>query len=191
MRRDAMNAQNVRSAMVDTASLSCNFVQAMRGFAGAVCVITVSDGEQRSGFTATSVSSFSAQPPMIVASMKATSSSAALLERSRRFGVNLLRADQRAIAERFTGFRGEEGEARYGNDEWVHVSAQGAPLLVESAVAMDCEVDELIVRHGHVLVIGRVRAVLRDESVPQPLVYWQGQYTAPSIASVTSIISDR
>ncbi|QGZ66920.1 flavin reductase [Paraburkholderia acidisoli] len=175
--------REARNAIEDAAALSCNFVKAMRGFAGAVCVVTVADGEQRSGFTATSVSSFSAQPPMVVASMKATSSSAALLERTRRFGVNLLRADQRAIAERFTGFRGEEGEARYGDDEWVHISTQGAPLLVESAVAMDCEVDELIVRHGHLLVIGRVRAVLRDESVPRPLVYWQGRYTAPSHGS--------
>jgi flavin reductase (DIM6/NTAB) family NADH-FMN oxidoreductase RutF len=161
-------------------ALSGRFVQAMRGFAGAVCVVTVADDDERTGFTATSVSSFSAEPPMVVASMKATSSSAALLTRTRRFGVNLLRAEQRAIAERFTGFRGEQGEARYGDDEWVHMTPDGAPLLARSVVAMDCEVEELIVRHGHLLVIGRVRAVVRDESVPRPLVYWQGQYTAPA-----------
>jgi len=164
----------------DAGTLSTGFVQAMRGFAGAVCVVTVADGADRSGFTATSVSSFSAQPPMVVASMKATSSSAGLLQRTRRFGVNLLRAEQRAIAERFTGFRGEQGEARYGEDEWVHLTADGAPLLAGSVAAMDCEVEELIVRHGHLLIIGRVRAVVRDESVPRPLVYWKGQYTAPA-----------
>jgi flavin reductase (DIM6/NTAB) family NADH-FMN oxidoreductase RutF len=161
-------------------SLSRRFVEAMRGFAGAVCVVTVADGDERSGFTATSVSSFSAQPPVVVASMKETSSSAQLLERTRRFGVNLLRAEQRAIAERFTGFRGEQGEARYGDDDWVHMTADGAPLLADSVVAMDCEVEELIARHGHLLVIGRVRAVVHDESVPRPLVYWRGQYTAPA-----------
>ncbi|WP_280530609.1 flavin reductase family protein [Paraburkholderia sacchari] len=159
-------------------ALSGHFVQAMRGFAGAVCVVTVADGDERSGFTATSVSSFSAQPPMVVVSMKATSSSAGLLERTRRFGVNLLRAEQRAIAERFTGFCGEQGDARYGNDEWLRAIPDGAPLLADSVVAMDCEVDELIVRHGHLLIIGRVRAVNRDESAPRPLVYWQGQYIA-------------
>lgn len=37
--------------------------------------------------------------------------------------------------------------------------------------------EELLVRHGHLLVIGRVRALARDESAPSPLVYWQGQYT--------------
>ncbi|WP_233869476.1 flavin reductase family protein [Paraburkholderia adhaesiva] len=169
-------------AVDDTGVLSSRFVQAMRGFAGAVCVVTVADGAERSGFTATSVSSFSAQPPMVVASMKATSSSAGLLERTRRFGVNLLRAEQRAIAERFTGFRGEQGEARYGDEAWTHMTHDGAPLLVDSVVAMDCEVEELIVRHGHLLIIGRVRAVARDESVPRPLVYWQGQYTALAAA---------
>lgn len=169
-----------REAMDDAAALSHCFVQAMRGFAGAVCVVTVAEGAQRSGFTATSVSSFSSQPPMVVASLKATSSSAGLLERTRRFGVNLLRTEQRAIAERFTGFRGEQGEARYGDDEWVYALPDGAPLLADSVVAMDCEVEELIVRHGHLLIIGRVRAVNRDESAPRPLVYWQGQYTAPA-----------
>ncbi|MCP3710810.1 flavin reductase family protein [Paraburkholderia sp. CNPSo 3274] len=162
----------------DATPLSRRFVQAMRGFAGAVCVVTVADGDERSGFTATSVSSFSAEPPMVVASLKATSSSAGLLARTRRFGVNLLRAEHRAIAERFTGFRGEQGAARYGDDEWVQMTPDGAPLLGDSVVAMDCEVEEMLVRHGHILIIGRVRALARDESAPSPLVYWQGQYTA-------------
>jgi len=58
-------------------TLQQSFRQAMRGFAGAVSVVTVADpldARERSGFTATSVSSFSATPPMVVASMKATSS---------------------------------------------------------------------------------------------------------------------
>ncbi len=90
--------------------LQQSFKQAMRGFAGAVSVVTVADPldeRERSGFTATSVSSFSTTPPMVVASMKATSSSAELMQRTRRFGVNLLREEQQAIAQRFTGFGGE------------------------------------------------------------------------------------
>jgi flavin reductase (DIM6/NTAB) family NADH-FMN oxidoreductase RutF len=158
-------------------TLQRSFRQAMRGFAGAVCVVTVTDGEARSGFTATSVSSFSASPPMLVASMKADSSSAGLLAKTRRFGVNLLRPQQQAIAERFTGFRGEQGEARYGAERWTQLMADGAPVLGDSAVALDCEAEELIERYGHILILGRVRAIVVDGSAPQPLVYWQGQYT--------------
>lgn len=167
----------LREEAVAAQVLQRSFKQAMRGFAGAVCVVTVADGEARSGFTATSVSSFSALPPMVVASMKADSSSAGLLAKTRRFGVNRLGPQQQAIAERFTGFRGEQGEARYGAERWTQLLADGAPVLGESVVALDCEAEELIERHGHILILGRVRAIAADVSAPQPLVYWQGQYT--------------
>lgn len=174
MRREEAAAAG---AALPAEALQHSFRQAMRGFAGAVCVVTVADGEARSGFTATSVSSFSASPPTLVASMKADSSSARLLAKTRRFGVNLLRPQQQAIAERFTGFRGEQGEARYGAERWRQLLADGAPVLADSAVALDCEAEELIGRHGHILILGRVRAIVLDGSAPQPLVYWQGQYT--------------
>jgi flavin reductase (DIM6/NTAB) family NADH-FMN oxidoreductase RutF len=165
------------------AALQQQFKQAMRGFAGAVTVVTVAEGEERSGFTATSVSSFSAQPPMVVASMKATSSSAGLLQSTRRFGVNLLRVEQQAIAQRFTGFGGEAGAARYGSDAWTQLTRDGAPVLADAVVAMDCEAEELLERHGHILIIGRVRAVHVAEQAPAPLLYWQGRYTRLTHAS--------
>lgn len=149
----------------------------MRGFAGAVSVVTVADGAERSGFTATSVSSFSATPPMIVASMKAISSSAGILGRTRRFGVNLLRVEQQDIAQRFTGFGGEQGAARYGDSAWTRLLPDGAPVLADAVVTMDCEADELLERHGHILIIGRVREIRVAEEAPQPLLYWQGRYT--------------
>jgi flavin reductase (DIM6/NTAB) family NADH-FMN oxidoreductase RutF len=158
-------------------SLQHNFKLAMRGFAGAVSVVTVADGADRSGFTATSVSSFSATPPMIVASTRDTSSSAQLLRRTRRFGVNLLREEQQDVAQRFTGFGGERGAARYGSNQWTQLTPHGAPLLADSVVAMDCQVDELLERHGQILIIGRVCALLLADRMPQPLLYWQGRYT--------------
>src|SRR5262249_15040591 len=100
-----------------------------------------------------------------------------LLRRTRRFGVNLLREEQQDVAQRFTGFGGERGAARYGRNQWTQLTAQGAPLLADAVVAMDCEVDELLERHGQILIIGPVRALLLPDSMPQPLLYWQGRYT--------------
>lgn len=158
-------------------SLQHDFKLAMRGFAGAVSVVTVADGAERTGFTATSVSSFSAAPPLLVVSTRQTSSSAAILDRTRRFGVNLLRVEHEDIAQRFTGFGGEKGDARYGSNVWTQLTRDGAPVLADSVVAMDCEAEELLRRHGHILIIGRVRAVQLAKSTPQPLLYWQGRYT--------------
>jgi len=154
-----------------------DFKLAMRGFAGAVSVVTVADGAERTGYTATSVQSFSASPPMILASTRQNGSSAPLLRKTRRFGVNLLCAEHQDIAQRFTGFGGEQGEARYGSHHWMRLTEDGAPLLADSVVAMDCEAAELLERHGQILIIGRVRALRIAAGAPQPLLYWQGQYT--------------
>jgi flavin reductase (DIM6/NTAB) family NADH-FMN oxidoreductase RutF len=156
--------------------LQRDFKLAMRGFAGAVSVVTVADGTERSGYTATSVQSFSALPPMILASTRQSGSSAPLLRRTRRFGVNLLRVEHADIAQRFTGFGGEQGDARYGDARWMQLTDDGAPLLTDSVVAMDCEADELLERYGQILILGRVRALRIAQSNPQPLLYWQGQY---------------
>ena len=79
--------QGALQAAAAAEQLRRQFTQAMRGFASAVTVITVAHGGQRSGYTATSVSSFCAEPPTVLVSTKETSSSAALITGSGRFAV--------------------------------------------------------------------------------------------------------
>ncbi|SOY44389.1 Flavin reductase-like, FMN-binding protein (fragment) [Cupriavidus taiwanensis] len=45
---------------------------------------------------------------------------------------------------------------RYDSDAWTQWQADGAPAPADAVVAMDFEVDELVERHGHFLIIGRV-----------------------------------
>ena len=51
------------------------------------------------------------------------------------------------------------------------------PLLVGGLAAIDCEVEEVIERHSHAIVIGRVRDVLTSAPTTA-LTYWDGQYVA-------------
>lgn len=179
-----MNAVNAKEqqaiqagAEQEASTLQASFIAAMRQFASAVSVVTVEHQGQRSGFTATSISSFCASPPTVLISTKQTSSSAQLLQGAKCFAVNLLAPEHHAIALRFTGFRGETGQARYAHAQWrTHDGAP--PVLSDSLVALDCEVDEILQRHGHCLIFGRVRAIYAPEPVMEqaPLLYWQGQY---------------
>lgn len=57
-----------------------DFKLSMRHLAGAVSVITVGDGRHRTGFTATSVSSLSAELPSVIVSVNPASSSWAQLK---------------------------------------------------------------------------------------------------------------
>jgi flavin reductase (DIM6/NTAB) family NADH-FMN oxidoreductase RutF len=151
------------------------FRDAMRQLAGGVSVITAGIGDDRSGMTVISVSSLAVDPPSIVMCVNRQSSTWPLLHRYRVFGVNILGAGQQAVADRFTGRSGLNGPARYADAQWITL-VTGAWLLSDALAALDCEVEELIDRHSHSIVIGRVKAVRVADS-PAGLVYWRGRYS--------------
>lgn len=151
-----------------------NFRVALRHLAGGVSVITTGQGADRTGLTVTSLSSLSAEPPTVMFGLNLGSSSFPVLARHRSFGVNFLNATQKQIADRFAGRGGEKGEARYAGASWSE-GITGAPLLEGALAALDCEVEELIERHSHAIVIGRVREV-RLGGDDAALVYWRGDY---------------
>ncbi|TME27430.1 MAG: flavin reductase family protein [Chloroflexi bacterium] len=77
-------------------------------------------------------------------------------------------------AVRFAGRDGFEGAARYAGAQWTTVLT-GTPLLVHGLACLDCEVEEMLPRYDHRIIIGRVRDVSVSPG-PFPLVYWQGDY---------------
>lgn len=157
-------------ADADTAA----FKHSMRFFAGPVSVVTTGVGAERTGFTATSVSSLSVEPPTILVCLNRDSSSWPVLLRHRCFCINLLAHDQLQVAERFSGRGGAKGIERYEGAKW-HQLSTGALALVGSLASVDCELEDAIDRHTHTIIIGRVKTLtLRHEA--EPLLYWQGAY---------------
>lgn len=153
-----------------------DFRDAMRAFVGNCSVITVGDGEDASGLVVTSAISLSADPPLLLACVNRGSTSFPLLTRYGRFGWSSLGAAHRAVAERFSGFGGVKGPARYDGAEW-ETAVTGARLLKGAAAAFDCTVEEMIERGTHSILIGRVQAV-RTSAGAGALAYWNGAYRA-------------
>jgi flavin reductase (DIM6/NTAB) family NADH-FMN oxidoreductase RutF len=166
----------IRNIKVDHEVASDDFRGAMRHLAGGVSVITAGRGKDITGMTVTSVSSLSVDPPSLVVSINRASSSWPLLKRHGFFGVNILTADQLDIAERFTGKGGLKGVERFAGASWT-TAASGVPLLVGALAAIDCEAEDIVERHSHAIVIGRVLD-LRLSSRTAALAYWQRQYVA-------------
>ena len=127
----------------------------MRHLTGGVSVITAGRGKDISGMTVTSVSSLSVDPPALIVSINRDASSWPLMKRYGSFGVNILTSDQIDIAERFTGKGGLKGADRFAGADWT-TRASGVPLLVGALAAIDCEVEDVVERHSHAIVIGRV-----------------------------------
>jgi len=160
--------------MPDAPSFQPDFRSAMRQLVGGVSVITVGRGAETAGMTVSSLASLSVDPPSVVVSLNRNASSWPILHRERVFGASILAADQIDIAERFAGKGGLRGADRFAGAVWRrHVT--GVPLLVGALATLDCEVEEIIERHSHGIVIGRV---LRVETAPQAaaLAYWHGDY---------------
>ena len=151
-----------------------DFRSAMRHLPGGVSVITVGRGSEQSGMTVTSVSSLSVEPASLIVSVNRNASSWPLLKAERAFAVNFLAADQLEVAERFAGKGGMKGTERFAGAEW-RKRVTGVPLLVGALAAFDCEVEDIIERHSHGIVIGRVMHVDTGPQAPA-LAYWQGDY---------------
>ena len=166
----------VRNVSIESAVSAGDFRNAMRRLASGVSVITAGRGRDISGMTVTSVSSLSVDPPALIVSINREASSFPLVQRYGAFGVNMLTSDQLDIAERFTGKGGLKGADRFTGAHWT-MRASGVPLLVDALAAIDCEVEEIVERHSHALVIGRVLDVVITARTAA-LAYWQGQYVA-------------
>jgi len=166
----------IRNITLDHEVSSDEFRGAMRHLAGGVSVITAGRGRDISGMTVTSVSSLSVDPPTLIVSINREASSWPLVKRYGFFGVNILTSDQIDIAERFTGKGGLKGAARFAGADWT-TRASGVPLLVGALAAIDCEVEDIVERHSHAIVIGRVLDVAVSARTAA-LAYWQGRYVA-------------
>ena len=146
---------------------------AMRNFSGGVSVITAGIGEERTGATVTSATALAVDPPTMIVNINRTSSTWPVIERYRHFCINLLSREQQRVAERFSGVDGTKGAARYDGAEWIRL-ASGASALAGALAAIDCEVEEIIERHSHAIILGRVVAITAGTG--EPIVYHNGRY---------------
>jgi flavin reductase (DIM6/NTAB) family NADH-FMN oxidoreductase RutF len=150
------------------------FRLAMREFASGVALVTAGRGEDRMGCTATSLCSLSLNPPSLIACIARTSATLAALRANRAFGVNILSAAHEDLADRFAGRSGLHGAARFAGAEWTTL-VTGAPLLRGALASIDCAVEEVLERHTHAILIGRVAAVHRAGGAPA-LIHRRGRF---------------
>lgn len=168
--------RDIQKSKLGPVASADGFCHAMRSLAGGVSVVTVGRGDDISGMTVSSVSSLSVEPATLIVSINRQTSSWPLLNKHRVFGVSVLSIDHQSVAERFSGVGGLSGAGRFTDAEWIHL-VSGVPLLVGALAAFDCEVEHVVERHSHAIVIGRVLDLQVSSGSPA-LVYWQRQYVA-------------
>lgn len=156
-----------------TASASCvdGFRAAFRRLASGVCVVTLRRRGHLHGFTATSVTSVSAEPPMLLFCLSTASDSFPSLSRGTMIGVSMLSSRQRTVADRFAGKVPPGG---YGDIETV-VQEGEAPVLRGAIAQLSGKICQLIPVHNHVVVVCEVHAAQAAEE-GRPLIYSDRTY---------------
>ncbi len=149
--------------------------QAMRRLVGGVVVVTAGSGEDRVGLTATSAVSLSVDPPTMLVCVNRASSTWPVIVKRQHFCVSILAAGHRPVAERFAGIGALRGPARYAGSDWTTM-ASGASGLTEAQAIIDCDLEEVIERHSHAILLGAVREVRLGGRPAGALVYGGGGF---------------
>ena len=159
------------------------FRQGMRQVAGAVTVVTTRgpNGERR-GVTATAVCSLSVEPPSLIACVNRSSWVAQFAPASGVFAVNVLAADQEAIARAFAGETGLVGEDRFQVGAW-REGITGAPLVDNCLAAFDCRLGQAVEHTSHLILVGHVAETILRAAAGASLVYVNGVFTTVTEAA--------
>ncbi len=138
---------------------------ALRAINYGLFVLTATDGENYAAGGTNWLTQASFEPPLVVAAVKADSASAAILETTGVFAVNILGADQLDIGKAFFRPTSVEGALINGHDFELG-PATGSPLLVECAYWFEARVTDTVRRGDHTVFVAEVvEAGVRDDSV--------------------------
>ena len=155
-------------------SVQDDFREAMRRLATTVSIVTVQDGAERHGTTATAVTSVCMEPPSILVCINRDSRLHAFMRTQDRFCVNLLHVDNLATARLFSSPL--PGPERFAGGDWQH-DAFGVPFLADAQANLFC-MKETQIDHGmHTIFIGRVTRA-RSRPDISALIYADGSYAA-------------
>ena len=150
---------------------SHEFRTALGMFATGVTIVTARAGDGSViGLTANSFNSVSLDPPLVLWSLARAAASLAAFSNGSHYAINVLAADQKALAERF---------AAKGADRWAGVDFAegigGAPLLHGAAATFECFNRSRYEEGDHVIFVGEVeRCSWRPGAAP--LLFHGGEF---------------
>jgi flavin reductase (DIM6/NTAB) family NADH-FMN oxidoreductase RutF len=146
------------------------FKSIFRRHPAGVAVVTLSDLGRPIGFTATSVISVSAEPPLLVFSVSSGSSSWPALARVETLVISFLAASQADVSARFA----TRGIDRFAAGGWTRLST-GEPVILKASAWLRGEiVQRTAVGSSYLVAVRAVSSQIADP-VP-PLVFHDRAY---------------
>ncbi len=167
-----------------------SYREVLTRYATGVTVVTTledaPDGPQPWGTTVNSFTGISLEPPLVMVAIGRERSIHPIIERTNRFGVNILGEDSQALSDCFAGAPSTLPRSAFCNAAY-GLGEAGLPVL-DTAIAYLCaEVERVIEAGDHTIYLGRVvETGCRDET-GWPLLYFRRRYLRIERAETTDL----
>lgn len=147
-----------------------DFRNALGTYATGVTIITAAapDGKPY-GLTCNSFASVSLNPPLVLWSLVAYSSSLTIFQNASHFTVNVLGASQQALANKFA----KSSDDKFTGVDWAP-GLGNAPVLAESVANFQCRSVNRYYGGDHVIFLGAVEAYTYNAK--EPLLFARGAF---------------
>lgn len=164
--------------MLNDPDFKLTYRRALGTFVTGVTVMTAVDSQLSAGLTVNSFTSVSLTPPLVLWCLGDRSDRRTIFSEANTFGINVLGADARDVAERFAW-----GDWRLRPDD-LDESPPGAPRIRGSLTHLACRVRERIVLGDHMIIVGEVETF--DTHAGEGLVFFRGGYGRTSCETVST-----
>ena len=140
-------------------------------FATGVTIVTArTPAGELVGLTANSFNSVSLNPPLVLWSLSQAASSMAALTTGSHYAINILAADQKELAERFSSKRADRWQGVAFTD-----GLAGAPLLTGAVASFECFNRSRYEEGDHVIFVGEVERC-NHRAGAAPLLFHGGKF---------------
>jgi flavin reductase (DIM6/NTAB) family NADH-FMN oxidoreductase RutF len=148
-----------------------DFRAALGLFATGVTIVTAraADGSLI-GLTANSFNSVSLEPPLVLWSLAKRAGSLPVFAKGSHYAINILAADQKALAQRFASKELDKYEGVAFTE-----GSGGAPVLAGVAASFECFNRSQYDEGDHVIFVGQVERCASD-AAKSPLIFHGGRF---------------
>ncbi len=167
-----------------------DYREVLARFATGVTVVTTlettEDGTQPWGTTVNSFTGISLDPPLVMVSIGRERSIHPIIERTGRFGVNVLAEGSEAISDCFAGAPSPLPRSAFCNADFT-LGRAGLPVLDQAIAYVTCDVDRIIEAGDHTMYLGRVTETACRDDVGWPLLYFRRRYLSIERAATADL----
>jgi len=168
-----------------------DYREALTRFATGVTVVTTLEqtggAPQPWGTTVNSFTGISLDPPLVMVAIGRERSIHPIIERTGRFGVNILGEDSQQISDCFAGAPSPLPRSAFCNADY-QLSKAGLPVLEQAIAYLSCDVDRIIEAGDHTIYLGKVIETVCRDDVGWPMLYFRRRYLSIERAATADLL---